>query len=69
MSVLNALTGKKVNPGSIEHLNVKNVKNYVGCDTICFSKLKTIHPFSIALLSARRASYIAMWYMARTVPG
>jgi hypothetical protein len=61
MSVLNVWTGKKVNPGAIEHLNVKNVKSYVGCDTLCFSKLKTIHPFSIALLSVRKASYIAMF--------
>lgn len=60
MSVLNALTGKKVNPGSIEHLNVKNVKNYVGCERLVFSKLKTIHPFSIALLSAKKAAYIGM---------
>lgn len=60
MSVLNALTGKKVNPGSIEHLNVKNVKNYVGCERLVFSKLKTIHPFSIALLSAKKAAVIGM---------
>lgn len=62
MSELNAVTGKKVNPGAIEHLNVKNVKSYVGCERLVFSKLKTIHPFSIALLSAKKAAFIGMCY-------
>jgi hypothetical protein len=60
VSTLNVLTGKKVNPGVIEHLNVKNVKNYIGCERLVFFKLKTIHPFSIALLSAKKATYIGM---------
>lgn len=58
MRDMNQITGKVVNPGLVEHLDVKNVKKYVGCETIRFEKLKTISPFSIARLSARRAESI-----------
>lgn len=58
MRDMNQITGKVVNPGLVEHLDVKNVKKYVGCETIRFGKLKTISPFSIARLSARRAESI-----------
>ena len=54
----NQITGKVVNPGLVEHLDVKNVKKYIGCDNIRFEKLKTISPFSIARLSARKADSI-----------
>lgn len=54
----NQITGKVVNPGLLEHLDVKNVKKYIGCDNIRFEKLKTISPFSIARLSARKANSI-----------
>lgn len=54
----NQITGKVVNPGLVEHLDVKNVKKYIGCDNIRFGKLETISPFSIARLSARKAEAI-----------
>lgn len=60
MRIKNKITEKMVNPALVEHLDVKNVKKYVGCDRLIFDKLKTIHPFSIASLSVVPVSNISL---------